>query len=189
MPNVTADAQSESAFRHETTLRRTPIHGVRLVARAAAQARASANEPHSRLPRAYAAMRPRARTTPSPERAIDLVPEYSASLEGPASPPVYQAAASEDRVRGLIKEPSADNVPALEVASPITSVMDTAGKTRSGPLGDVASLHRTAQRALHSRVRSLPPPEPPNPRRLWGLLVSVILIAALAVLLFVIFGP
>lgn len=186
LPDAAAETQTPATTRHETVPRRTPTYGVRLVARAAALARATASEPHARLPRAYAAMRPRSR--PSPEAGTDLVPEHPASPSGSASASVPHTAPSEDRVRGLIIEPSADGVRALEVAAPIASVLD-AGKAHTGQTADISSLHVGAQGPLRPHVRRLPPPEPANPRRLWGLLASVILIAALAVLLFVVFGP
>jgi len=39
-----------------------------------------------------------------------------------------------------------------------------------------------------ARTRPLPPPAQASPRKLWGLLASALLVAAIAILLFVIFS-
>jgi hypothetical protein len=51
-----------------------------------------------------------------------------------------------------------------------------------------APMHRSGPRAMRSRAHPAAESRVERPRRLWGLLFSVVLIAAIGVLLFVMLG-
>ena len=171
-PVVQIPSSTES---HVQPRRKTPTYEMRHVARAAAHTKPGSGE-FPRVPRAYSAVRPRTRADDSLTAIPDPVPVV---------PPV--AGGVGPRVTGLIEEPRVSGVNRLETAAPITTVLEPPS-ARGRVNVNATELHQAAQRALRTKVRPLPPPEPSNPRQLWGLLASVVLIAAVSVLLFVIFS-
>ncbi|MGQ0647398.1 MAG: [Fe-Fe] hydrogenase large subunit C-terminal domain-containing protein [Gemmatimonadaceae bacterium] len=142
------------------TRHRTPAYEMRHIARSAAHARQQSTGQPLWVPRTYAAVRSR------------TVPVEVRDLGEPVASAVDDPGAVEAQPR---------------VVTPFTAVMDPPPSLRDA-MEIPSHLHQAAPGAIRSRGRSAPESRHANPRPLWGLLVSVLLIAAIAVLLFVIFG-
>lgn len=158
--------------------RATPTHEVRRLVSERRRA-----HPEAPLPRPYAVLRA-VRSTPEgtggiPASEVERPNDFSEGLSSAEVP----------RLSGLIEAPSAEGTTPVETADAIAPVMDPTGRgaQRRPRLHEPSELHRAAQRALRQQ-RKPNPDVLPTRGRLWGLLAAVVLIVAIAGLLFSIFS-
>lgn len=179
--------------------RRTPTHGLHHFARQSPATRVSGSD-GSEVPRAYAALRgrrtpPHAPAIPSPsgDTATLTPPDLPAVVEADELIPVVPIGTTPEPV--ILDEAPAPDTEADQSPAPVDSLPVAAAQhVTSTPVVEAVVLEQPRGVGPKLGSRKAPPPGPPpsperNGRRLWGLLASVVAIAALTLLLKLVFDP